>query len=105
MRVIALTILRFLLWRIASAALMLSLISGQSALMLPPDARDQLLVCLPQAASCSPLTSDLPAAINTSATAPAPADDRNEDIQLPGAPTIIPDSSWASAASQELAPG
>lgn len=58
MRVVGLNILKYLLLRLASAALMMVLVAGQSTLLLPPDAADQLLVCLPQSEPCSQPTTD-----------------------------------------------
>jgi len=70
MRIAGWTILKFLLMRLASATLMLVLVSGQSELMLPPDATDHLLECLPQAAACSEPVSGSSAAIAESAELP-----------------------------------
>ena len=50
---LGLAILKYVLMRVASATFMLSLVAGQSALMLPPDATDHLLTCLPQPATCT----------------------------------------------------
>jgi hypothetical protein len=47
MRVVGLSILKCLLLRLWSATLMMTLVAGQSTLLLPPDATDHLLACLP----------------------------------------------------------